>query len=497
MPKMTRMIIDVAAPKRLSRAQPVRRLHRGHFAFMRALIQGMDERAAWARYLLEEGQSADIRQVRSTILWIKDTFAAAARRERRPGTARLIRLDPDRFTQKAAPKLPTLEEFALAQGLEDFSQEEQIEAYVAAYPQAAGRSSQGSKRGSGSSRRARVVERQLEALRWLEALVIHDPKPLDSVEAWLNPRLAARLRSKGILTLQDLAARMNHHGARWWCQLPGIGQHKARRLADWLEVHASALQMSITAYALEPQRQLSQAVRDSVVDAATALRPLEKFVLPTALDGRTGHNRARHAGEGGERSDLDAIRLWISSKAAVLPAKGTGLTATQRSYRKECERLLLWSALEARKPISDLSGEDLERFFSFLQSPPAHWCGPRSKPRWSPQWRPMEGPLSAAALRQSRVILHGLFEFLVKQDHLRANPCRLRLDEAPGRLASEAGGAAHDCVCEPTRSWMSVKHAGVDPVVTADRLGAAPLDNRASVSLGGPRASPGGHSTAS
>ena len=108
-----------------------RKLHRGHFAFMRALAQGLDERASWDRYLRLEGEHTDLRTVRRTIGWIRDEFAAAARREHRPGTARLILLDPDRFP--AAPALPSLAEFAAAQGLEDFSETEQIEAYEAAY----------------------------------------------------------------------------------------------------------------------------------------------------------------------------------------------------------------------------------------------------------------------------------------------------------------------------------------------------------------------------
>ena len=168
-----------------------RKLHRGHFAFMRALAQGLDERASWDRYLRLEGEHTDLRTVRRTIAWIRDEFAAAARREHKPGTARLILLDADRFS--AAPALPSLAEFAVANGLEDFSESEQVEAYEAAYP-AAGKAGQGAR----PSRRARVVERQLEALRWLENLVAQDPRPLDSVSAWLNPSVASRLERAGL-----------------------------------------------------------------------------------------------------------------------------------------------------------------------------------------------------------------------------------------------------------------------------------------------------------
>jgi hypothetical protein len=35
---------------------------------------------AWERYLLVEGESNDERVVRSTVAWIRDEFAAAAKR---------------------------------------------------------------------------------------------------------------------------------------------------------------------------------------------------------------------------------------------------------------------------------------------------------------------------------------------------------------------------------------------------------------------------------
>jgi hypothetical protein len=405
---------------------PPRRLHRGHFAFMRALIQGMDERAAWTRYLQEEGESSDQRRLRSTIVWIKDTFAAAARREHRPGTARLILLDPEHFTRRAAMELPSLEEFALAQGLEDFSEEEQIEAYLASYPQAAAKG-----RGGGSdgvARRGRLIARQLEALRWLERLVIHDPKPLDGVEAWLSPTLSARLRRQGILTLQDLAETINRHGARWWSRVPGIGLHKAGRLVEWLQAHAPLLQLTIGAHAVTPRGKLPEQVLRDLVAPATALRPLEKLVLPSDLDGRAGTNRAPSRAQLAMGTDREAVETWIAAKAAsgnttIARGQPQALTATQRSYRKEGERLLLWAVLERGKALSSLDGKDLMAYRDFLAAPPPAWCGPRSHPRWSPQWRPLEGPLSPSALRQAVVILHGLFAWLVRQGYLQTNPC--------------------------------------------------------------------------
>jgi hypothetical protein len=99
---------------------------------MRSLVLGVDLKEAWDRYLRLEGAAGDLRVVRSTVQWIRDEFAAAAQRLRRPGTARLVLLDVSQIPQPWAAQ-PTLEEFAQERGLEGFSQAEQIEAYEQAF----------------------------------------------------------------------------------------------------------------------------------------------------------------------------------------------------------------------------------------------------------------------------------------------------------------------------------------------------------------------------
>lgn len=411
------MTHHAGAPARLqkTKVRPDRKLHRGHFAFMRALAQGLDERASWERYLRLEGEHADLRTVRRTIAWIRDEFAAAARREHKPGTARLILLDPDRFA--SAPALPSLAEFAAAQGLEDFSEAEQIEAYEAAYPAGGG----GGQGGARPSRRARIIDHQLQALRWLEGLVVQDPRPGDPVAAWLHPALAARLERAGVSTLVMLVERINGIGARWWVQVPGVGELKAARILDWLQANEQVLGLRVGPHAAQPRSQLTPAALAGVVPAATALRPYEKFVLPAALDGREGRFRAPP-----EKclllaeNDHQAIGAWLATKR---PGRVAGdLSSTQRSYRKEAERLLLWAVLERKRALSSLSAEDATAYHSFLTDPPPAWCGPRHHQRWSPMWRPLEGPLKPAALRQSLIILKSLFAFLMSQGYVIGNP---------------------------------------------------------------------------
>ncbi|WP_315631658.1 hypothetical protein, partial [Escherichia coli] len=55
-----------AAPVSAPVAKP-RALHRGHFAFMRAVIQGIDTRQAWSRYMQGEDDRVDERLIRRVI----------------------------------------------------------------------------------------------------------------------------------------------------------------------------------------------------------------------------------------------------------------------------------------------------------------------------------------------------------------------------------------------------------------------------------------------
>ncbi len=100
------------------------------------------------------------------------------------------------------------------------------------------------------------------------------------------------------------------------------------------------------------------------------------------------------------------------------------LSNTQRAYRKEAERFLLWAIVDRGKALSSMTNEDSIAYREFLADPqPAsRWCGERSRERWSPLWRPFEGPLSPSAQRQAIAILKNLYGFLVDQNYLMGNP---------------------------------------------------------------------------
>lgn len=153
-----------------------------------------------------------------------------------------------------------------------------------------------------------------------------------------------------------------------------------------------------------------------------AIAPIELVRLPDDLDGQTGANRA----VGGRpqiaaQNDVDALKVWL--------ARFADTPTTFTSYRKEAERLLMWSVIELGKPLSSLTHEDLLVYQRFLGDPqPTDRWVMKAGRKWSrlePGWRPFAGPLSATSQRQAIVILNTLFSWLVNAGYLAGNPLSL------------------------------------------------------------------------
>jgi site-specific recombinase XerD len=416
-----------------------RKLHVGHFAFMRSVVQGLDPRESWERYFRVVGEATDRRTVRATIAWIREEFAAAAKRQDRFGTARLVRIDATRIADPSLD-LPSLEAFAEAHGLEDERQADQIAAYEAEYGRATQR----------LRRRARLIARQLEALRWLEGLVAQSPNAGDSVAAWLNPTLASHLEAADIFTLAQLVERINGVGRRWFAGIKAMGEGKALRIVEWLRdvanAHQDSTELQLGRHVAMPRSKLYAHELNAVVAPASAIRPLEKFIVPAELDGMHGlYRRPQVQCLLKATNDYQAILAWLRSKHGLTPDQKAHLKArrrqrdvgveqsmdwlqalsnTQRAYRKEAERFLLWAITHKGKALSSMSNEDCIEYRDFLADPQprSRWCGDRGRERWSPLWRPFEGPLSASAQRHAVTILKNLYGFLVDQNYLMGNP---------------------------------------------------------------------------
>jgi site-specific recombinase XerD len=390
-------------------------LHRGHFAFLRGVLQGLSPRTLWARYLSEQGECTATAVHRMTG-WIRNELAATAARGGNFGRAHLLRLD---LSPRAAATVPTLETFVAAAGLAEFSEAEQLDAYAARY---------GVAQDPQEKCRVRLLHRQLFAVHTLEAQAASPVALQDGCEAWFIDSLARRLAAVGVKTLADLHACMAER-ADWWHDLPGIGTGKARAVERFVAAHAATLgALPCRPHEAKGERPTAApAARGQHGPAGAAsspLMPLERLVLHDARSGRTGRFRADPACcRLAASDDREAILVWLAVKGPP-PEVGARLTHTQLAYRKEAERFLLWITLERGSALSSATVEDCAAYRDFLLAPPLRWCGPRAIPRWQAGWRPLEGPLSARSCSYALAVLNNLFGFLVQQGYLVGNPWR-------------------------------------------------------------------------
>lgn len=420
-----------------------RHLHRGHFAFLRAVVQGLDARPMWARYLAIDGEleaQAELTQesfvahpkVRRLTAWLRAELAAAVRRAGHHGKVRLIRIDLSGLARRG-PALPSLEDFAIENGLDDFSVEEQLEAYRERFGDEVQR----------AERRAKLMERQLRLLADLEKVLAEPVRVDDHCHAWLAAGVADRLEAAGAATIGALIDRINSLGGGWFRALRGVGEKKAHAIERFLRANADTLERKLGEHARIPRRQLYAHERASVVAAGTGLLPLEKIVVPAALDGSNGRfRRPQFECLMDAQNDYEALLTWLRSKPGLPAAEIARLRAgrrdvvtepgpldwlhylsnTQRAYRKEAERFLLWAIWIRLKPLSSMTTEDCVAYRDFLADVPDDWCAPRSRERWTPAWKPFEGKLSPQSQAYALTVLQNLYRFLNNQNYLAGNP---------------------------------------------------------------------------
>lgn len=159
-----------------------------------------------------------------------------------------------------------------------------------------------------------------------------------------------------------------------------------------------------------------------MADSLLVPAPFDGFGLPLDLDGSEGRNRAvGKPAQIAATTDLQAIQAWL--------ARFVDTKTTFSNYRKEAERLYLWSVFQLGKPISSLTHEDFLVYQRFLLDPQPRdkWVagGGKKHPRGDERWRPFYGPLSVASQRQAMIILNVMFAWLVEAGYLAGNPLSL------------------------------------------------------------------------
>ena len=253
---------------------------------------------------------------------------------------------------------------------------------------------------AGSARKGPAAARAvMAAIDELRRAPVPEPLIGDAVSAWLPARIATALQAAGIKTLAQLTLRVPRR-RRWWVAIDGLGAAGARTVEAFFAAHP----------------RLTERARELVViEQPSEIAPWERIVVPHDIDGSAGTFRAPRATCALKaRNDYEAVQAWLSLHEAA---------ATQRAYRKEAERLILWAVVERGCPVSSLSTEDAVAYRAFLRrpTPRPRWVGP-ARPRGSPEWRPFVDGLSARSTAYALSVLSALFRWLIEQRYVLANP---------------------------------------------------------------------------
>ena len=359
----------------------VHRLGLHHFAYLRAVAEGLPIVEAAKRYLgVEHGHQAKVAHLQT-----RDAVRAVARR-RGLSAWRLIGLSFSAMPLEAASYrganygAPSLDEFIAAGTLDGWSEADVIQMYQEIYPANA--------RALRRQRvHSRLRERLLGTLHDLETLAAEQPQPSDAIAGWFDSTTAVKLLRLDVVILAQLQEHIAT-GGQWWRLLPGIGRTKAQRIAAYLAI--------LLAGQPQPYRPVF-----ALPSPAQSLNPVlsinsEHPLLPTD-------------------DDKQAIDAWVAAKA--------GSAATVKTYTREATRLLLWLRYERQAAtMGRMTLLDCRDYMAFLQHVPAQWISrARAKPG-SPGWAPFRGPLSMRSVRQAVTIVVSMFHWLQAAGYIGKNP---------------------------------------------------------------------------
>lgn len=280
------------------------------------------------------------------------------------------------------PPGPSLEEWAEAEGLSDWSWDELQEMYRERF----GTPNTRLRRRSAALERLR--RQRLAMLDQLAELAAPPPSPADGVRAWLPERIASALLERGVPTLGELR-RLIQQGGRWWTGLPAFGAGKAARLAA----------------------QIDALLGPAPPRLAFGGGPLE-------LSGQHGANRAPMSPGGTDaKDDVGALRAWVSLRSNA--------KATARVYEREARRFLMWMQLERKRAVSDATAEDCRRYMDFLADVPTSWISRTRAAPGAPGWAPFAGQLDVKSQRLAVNVVNAWFAWMVRAHYLRSNPWEL------------------------------------------------------------------------
>lgn len=413
------------------------RLH--HFAFLRAMLEGLEIRWAWERYMAFEGGPDDVRHFdarhRDLVRLVR---IAADERGLSQSVDIAFGTAADPAPAPEPPPLPSLDDFISLKCEEEgwdvdfYSQAEWMGLYQEEYQldgkgqplqrPATAADAPSSDRSNGRP----TLAHRLAALNDLAGQLSRPPTLEDSLASWLAPGLSNQLlgtqvdgRPLPLVTIANLIAFINLYQHRWWTRVPRLGKERADRLVQWLQPLAELLKQPLKEQALVPfqQRALTAQRAGTALVAqggkTYGLVPITDLAVPPDLSGARGKFRADGPNTWGVRDDLEAIMEWLS--------RHKGTPRTFASYGRIAERFYLWCVLVRRLPLSSLHTKDFEAYDLFMQRPPADWVQPLVAMRGTRDWRPFKGPLSASSRKLNFTVIGSMLNAMVEVGYLKAN----------------------------------------------------------------------------
>ncbi len=213
-----------------------------HLALAKGWANGLDLADLGPRYFPAigiDGHAMDLRQTKTTLLLVMQELALAATRAGIDGGASLVRsarqIRPNSKVGDAAlpssdPAKPSFEAFLDTLGHADsFSEEELLAAYEDRYP------AEKKTEDRAQARRSRLIRRQLDLIGRLQLLLSLPIQLTDSVDGWFDEKIASRLLTAGIKSIEDLATAIDQAPQEWHDEVAGIGEKKARRIESFLQ----------------------------------------------------------------------------------------------------------------------------------------------------------------------------------------------------------------------------------------------------------------------
>lgn len=371
-------------------ASPKRRIGLHHIAFLRGYFEGLDVGGLADQYL-DFGR--DRKRAQAARRWIVDELVAAARKRGDSAGARLLKLPVGALPslddgQRGSISLDEYREQFDPDGV--YSESELLELFEAAQRESGG----GDRR---AARNTRLRQRQRSLLESLEASLAEPPRLQHRLSDWLDHALSLRLAASGLMTVSALFEHIEKHGYRWYRRVPKVGEQAARRILQWFDRNKRDLGVTIRSTSRTPRALWSAMLHAERRQHQGTLAPIEYFD-PLSVDAQADRGAL-----------LDCLDDFSKHPA------------TFRAYRLQAERLLLWSVLIRKKPLSALTGDDAQAFLVFVAHPPSTWCGPKAE-RGTADWRPFERAAAQSSVAIARRILKSVCDRLEAKGYLRLNP---------------------------------------------------------------------------